>query len=601
MLNMKASARLYQSQNIAVLFTRRPKNPWRDGSTLPKATTREHFTWEEAPTLKLPASDLMEHKVLRFFCFFKSHVDEDKTQNIRVRKCHLYYYLEDDTVQIEEPQIDNSGLRHGTLIKRHRIQNASDPTVYISPSDLRIGKEITIYGVTLRMADCDEFTRNWYKQSGNEQPPPEEIPQDSFVKMRRLSELHNCKVPMTYDKQYREVMLGGGFVNQDMQQFMEKDRMVCRFFASYDDSLSTIFERRLMVILFYLCDDTIEIREHLPPNSSRPHFPVYFRRRKLPKTKVGPLGPCDPLLKKEDYFQITDFKVGSVMRMLDVDLFIYDADGFTREYFRRELKTELDPAVNVCIELPSPPDPPVPLPTGYGTESDSMTSVKYIVPKQRIEQYKKSNELDGKCLRYLAHLLEPLAPGQKKRLFCIEYHLADEQVAITEIHQRNVGVAGGKFLQKGSYRHEQTHQILRPCDFVMGEEICINRHSFQVIDADQFTRTYMKTGDIGSSQSDLHRILQRLRDSMEERLTTLREMFRTVDQPVAAAGSSVSQCRERLEEAGAIKKAVREIQHMFYQQPRLLNKLAKEFSHMTVGKTVTASQVCEALKSIGVW
>ncbi|CBZ53119.1 CG11048, related [Neospora caninum Liverpool] len=497
MLNMKASARLYQSQNIAVLFTRRPKNPWRDGSTLPKATTREHFTWEEAPTLKLPASDLMEHKVLRFFCFFKSHVDEDKTQNIRVRKCHLYYYLEDDTVQIEEPQIDNSGLRHGTLIKRHRIQNASDPTVYISPSDLRIGKEITIYGVTLRMADCDEFTRNWYKQSGNEQPPPEEIPQDSFVKMRRLSELHNCKVPMTYDKQYREVMLGGGFVNQDMQQFMEKDRMVCRFFASYDDSLSTIFERRLMVILFYLCDDTIEIREHLPPNSSRPHFPVYFRRRKLPKTKVGPLGPCDPLLKKEDYFQITDFKVGSVMRMLDVDLFIYDADGFTREYFsaaqcdsllhevhninrgpwlfRRELKTELDPAVNVCIELPSPPDPPVPLPTGYGTESDSMTSVKYIVPKQRIEQYKKSNELDGKCLRYLAHLLEPLAPGQKKRLFCIEYHLADEQVAITEIHQR----------------------------------------------------------------------------------------------------------------------------HMFYQQPRLLNKLAKEFSHMTVGKTVTASQVCEALKSIG--
>ncbi|KYK63447.1 putative EFHC1 [Toxoplasma gondii TgCatPRC2] len=674
----------------------RPKNPWRDGSTLPKATTREHYTCDEPPTVELPAADLMENQVLRFFCFFKSHVEEDKMQNIRVRRCNLYYYLEDDTVQIEEPQIDNSGLRHGTLIKRHRIQNASNPMVYISPADLCIGREITIYGITIRMADCDEFTRKWYKKSGNEQPPPEEIPRDSFVTMRRLSELQTCKVPMTYDKQYREVMLGGGFVNQNMQQFMEKDRMVCRFFASYDDSLSSRFERRLMVILFYLCDDTIEIREHLPTNSSRPHFPVYFRRRKLPKTKVAPLGPCDPLLKKEDYFQITDFKVGSMMRMLDVDFFVYDADGFTREYFRRELKIELDPAIDVRIDLPPPPDPPVPPPTGYGTDSDSMTSVKYIVPKQRIEQYKKSNELDGKCLRFRAHLLEPLAPGQKKRLFCIEYHLADEEVAITEIHQRDVGVTGGKFLQKGKYKHEQTQQTLRPCDFSVGKKMCINKHFFQVVDADQFTRTYMTTGKIDSSQSDLHRILQRLRDSLDERLTTLRDMFRKLDQwslnyqtvpfrvNVAApsfdstnhfygatqdkngvvtveelksclakvgyelspeevltllryfdtngdhqvnyvefcdsclksscntsgccplsvksprgAADPAAHCVKRLEEASEIKKAVRKIQHLFYQQPRLLNKLAKEFSHMTVGKTVTASQVCEALKSIG--
>ncbi|PFH33430.1 putative EFHC1 [Besnoitia besnoiti] len=577
----------------------RPQNTWRDGSTFPKATTRDHYHREEPQTVKLPAADVLEHKVLRFFCFFKSHVDEDGTQNIRIQRCHLYYYLEDDTVQIEEPQIDNSGLRHGTLVRRNRVPKADNPSEYISASDLRVGQNITVYGKTFRIADCDKFTREWYKNAGCEQPLSEEIPQDSFLARRRIEQQHNCRVPMSYDKQYREVMLGGGFINQDMQQFMEKDRMVCRFFAIYDDSLSTTFERRSMVILFYLCDNTIEIREHLPPNSSRPHFPVFFRRRKLPKTKIGPLGPCDPLLKKEDYFQVTDFKVGSLIRMLDVDFFIYDADGFTRNYFSQEFNISLDPAIDVRIGLPVPIVEPVPRFTGHGTDSGFTTTAPYEALSQKIGGHKKTNELDGKCLRYLAHLVECLAPGQKPRLFCLEFHLGDEEVAITEINQRNVGTSGGKFLQKGSYKSEDSKRTLMPSDFRLGAEIRINGHLFRVINADNFTKNYMKTGRIACPQADLHRALGRLRDSMRERLTTLREMFRDLDQQSADASSNMAKCEKMLEEAEAMKIAVKNIQHLFYQQPRLLHKLIKEFSHLTVGKTVTDSQVCEALSSIG--
>ena len=37
----------------------------------------------------------------------------------RVRRCVVYYFLEDDTVSVSEPKQDNSGLGQGALIKRY--------------------------------------------------------------------------------------------------------------------------------------------------------------------------------------------------------------------------------------------------------------------------------------------------------------------------------------------------------------------------------------------------------------------------------------------------------------------------------------------------
>ncbi|PHJ23654.1 efhc1 [Cystoisospora suis] len=215
--------------------------------------------------------------------------------------------------------------------------------------------------------------------------------------------------------------------------------------------------------------------------------------------------------------------------MLGVNFFVYDADGFTRKYFREELKCELGPAIDVTVLVPHPPAAPVPPPTGYGTETDSMTSVKCIVPKQRIEQYKRSTELDGKCLRFLARLVEPLVPGQKERLFCIQYYLGDEEVMVTELSQRNVGVAGRKFLQRGKYVDDNGMHFKAEY-FVLGAEVRINKHPFQIIDADRFTKTYLETGHVDKASSDLYLVLERLRDSMKERLTCLRDVFRRIDQ-----------------------------------------------------------------------
>eukprot|EP00913_Durusdinium_trenchii_P034056 g31878.t1 len=47
---------------------------------------------------------------------------------------------------------------------------------------------------------------------------------------------HASTQPRTYEKIYREVMLGGGHINADMQQFLENDKKVLRFYAVMDDA-----------------------------------------------------------------------------------------------------------------------------------------------------------------------------------------------------------------------------------------------------------------------------------------------------------------------------------------------------------------------------
>merc|ERR1719324_716248 len=124
----------------------------------------------------------------------------------------------------------------------------------------------------------------------------EETEVDNF-KASQLKDAGPFGIPRTAERLYREVMLGGGHVNEDMQQFLEWDRKVCRFYAVHDDLSLPQFERRPFMILFFLSDDTVGIREQYPLNCGRDNFPIFFRRGKMKKGKVTAIGPQDPVPK----------------------------------------------------------------------------------------------------------------------------------------------------------------------------------------------------------------------------------------------------------------------------------------------------------------
>ena len=52
-------------------------------------------------------------QVLRFDAFFQEAVHEKSEEQYRIRKCKIYLYLEDDSIQVIEPQVNNSGIPQG--------------------------------------------------------------------------------------------------------------------------------------------------------------------------------------------------------------------------------------------------------------------------------------------------------------------------------------------------------------------------------------------------------------------------------------------------------------------------------------------------------
>jgi len=45
--------------------------------------------------------------------YFQEAVHEKREEQYRVRKCIILFYLEDDTIQVNEPQVENSGIPQG--------------------------------------------------------------------------------------------------------------------------------------------------------------------------------------------------------------------------------------------------------------------------------------------------------------------------------------------------------------------------------------------------------------------------------------------------------------------------------------------------------
>ena len=113
-------------------------------------------------------------KVLRFYAYFTEPVLQSRVESERVRKCVVYYYMENDTIQIVEPRVENSGIAGGTFVGRSRLTNPKTGAAF-KPEDLAIGTDVDLYGRVLRVYDCDAFTRELYGQ-----PPAEAPPKDAW-------------------------------------------------------------------------------------------------------------------------------------------------------------------------------------------------------------------------------------------------------------------------------------------------------------------------------------------------------------------------------------------------------------------------------------
>ncbi|KAL4485443.1 hypothetical protein ABPG72_008311 [Tetrahymena utriculariae] len=112
---------------------------------IPKPPRKDFFKWVD------------NQVTLRFNAKFNTNKPEDVH-----RRFIITYYLNDDSLQVYEPAIRNSGIPDGKFLEKNRYKNAQNNNEFFQPTDLVVGKDVIINGYSFRILECDEYTLKWF-------------------------------------------------------------------------------------------------------------------------------------------------------------------------------------------------------------------------------------------------------------------------------------------------------------------------------------------------------------------------------------------------------------------------------------------------------
>jgi len=437
----------------------------------------------------VPAHCAFDKKVLKFDAYFKEAVHESPNEYYRVRPVEIFYYLEDDSIAVIEPIVENSGMPQGKLIKRQLLpKNDQGQTWHWT--DLNLAMNVVFYGRTFRLVNCDQFTRDFLESEGKSISQPEEIPIDPYTTSRKQP-LRSYTTPSDFDK---------------LKKFLELDRKVLRFYAMWDDRDAMFGEIRKYLIHYFLVDDSVEIRECHQPNDGRDPFPVLLRRGKLPKSRydVDNSFPMAVMELSEHevtaWFTPADFRVGETIFINGRKFLIFDCDDFTRSFYDSEFKYAQSENLFAAARLPTDKAPSIikhttPPFNGFGSLEDSMQNCLSLVPQPPKKDFIKMLENDNKVLRYEAKMLSCRTEDRDRR-FILSYRLSDDMITIFEPQQRNSGIIGGKFLERTRIAKPesdpQSPDYYGIGDFAIGATIIVLKHRFQITNADEYVLKYLE-------------------------------------------------------------------------------------------------------------
>jgi hypothetical protein len=457
------------------------------------------FSTEEVPPTYEP--------VLRFYAYFRETVTESNEEENRVRYVRICVYLEDHSIMIEERRMRNSGMEQGVLLRRMRAVNPKAlpfGTQYVW-TDFSVGISVEIYGVVYRIYACDPFTEDYLADAGRPVGAFEEPPDDLYSIKRKLTERPIRVSHQDTDKAH-------------LRQFLDFDGKVLRFYAVWDDTMCLFGERRKFVLIYFLVDDTIEIRQVLPPNSGRDPVAQFLSKAKLTNPNTG------------RPYTDGDLQLGVIVDVYGREFLLYDTDEFTKHF----VDQKHGPHDWTPIDIHWPGRIPrtdriLPPYNGWGDEEDSRGYCISLHPKPPRKDIVKYVRRDGQILRFLGTLKNP-APQDRFRKFIIAFYLADDTLAVFEVPFRNSGFAEGKFIQRARIKNELAgDRYFVASDFNVGSEVTINGFTFLLAKADEYSLSMMEGESDNFPQAELAEIVQNMR-SNKKLVQRLRTQFLSRDQ-----------------------------------------------------------------------
>ena len=438
----------------------------------------------EHPVQFVPAHVAFDKRVLQFKAFFNQTVHESAVEDYRVRFVKIYYYLEDDSISVVEPVVENSGIPQGKLIKRQRLPKDEMGQIW-HWKDLNLGIDVSLYGTSFHVYDCDEYTRNFMESEGMDLNPPEGCPSDPYTQRRRAPQ-YTFQTPAAFDK---------------LKQFLEMDRKVLRFYCVWDDRENMFGEMRKFVLHYYMVDDSIEVLDLRQTNDGRDPYPVFLRRQRLPKDRSDVARDFPAVVLEvtdheiADWYTPADLGIGRTIGVLGRRFLLYDCDDFTKLYYRNMFNIQDFTPIDIESPQSSLRQPELPPYNGYGTIEDSIQNCRSLIPQPPKKDFIRMLENDGKVLRFSASMVSKFTED-KNRKFIISYRLSDDMFTIYEPPQRNAGIIAGKFLERTRIKKPdcdpQKPEFYGPHDLIVGQTIDVFSHKFLIEDADEYVLKYME-------------------------------------------------------------------------------------------------------------
>ena len=327
-----------------------------------------------------------------------------------------------------------------------------------------------------------------------------------------------------------------------LDQFLKYDRKVLRFYLAWDDRKSLYGELRPFVLHYYLADDELEILEVRRANAGRDPFPLFLKKGKCfkniesylhidaPTTHTTQLIDRTGRVAPEtmETFTEADFSVGKEVTINGATFLVYGCDEFTRDYYTKVYGVTFEDIPVQFDENVERPQVVIPPHVAPGSEEDSLGSFLYLIPKVPKKNFRRMMENDRKILRFMGRL-DTDAPEDQGRIFVIKYFMADDTVAAFEPPQKNSGIMGGKFIQRGRVKKPNSHEYYTQADFYTGARIEFNKFGFYLYQADEYSLSYMESDPESHPMSDINYIAEQLGPVLKEKKAVLMPAFKVAD------------------------------------------------------------------------
>jgi len=308
-------------------------------------------------------------------------------------------------------------------------------------------------------------------------------------------------------KNYIEVSLKGGAPNRNLKSFLDNDRKVLSFSILWEDT-SYDGGDKYYTLNFFLSDNSVEVKEINTQNSGRTPFPKLLKRQKLAKKPLLTHYP-GMSLRKEEYYAPEDLACGQMVEIFGRQCLIYDCDEFTKAWYVQNLGVHQVPS-QLKKPRPNVQYQAVPKYTGFGTEEDSMASVKSLITKAPKKDMKKMFKQDMHILRFNAKLIST-EPDDEDRTFIISFYCGDDTIQVYEVCDKNSGRIGGKFMERKLHKNPVTSAYYQEKDFLIGRTVFLGGFKFQIVSADEYTEKYMEDNPDQFPEQSLENIINKIK------------------------------------------------------------------------------------------